>query len=328
MLIRTIQTDTLFSSVYDSRSSMGYAAAEAAASAIRAVLERKETANVIFAAAPSQNEMLESLLRQDLDFSRINAFHMDEYLGLGLDDSASFSCYLTKHLFGRVTFRTVNLIPAKRTPEAACRAKPWGTGHALACCKGVVNGPFAVINADDFYGRTAFSEIYDFLAAQTDESKYAMVGYRLKNTVTEFGSVARGVCEIEDGMLTGVTERTKIFKKGADAEYTEDGEHFFPLAGDTIVSMNLWGFSARVLDELWARMGAFLTEAMKTNPLKCEYFLPFVVNEQLADKSASVQVLPCEETWYGVTYREDLAFVKEAVARMKAEGIYTEELWK
>ena len=122
MLIRTIQTDTLFSSVYDSRSSMGYAAAEAAASAIRAVLERKETANVIFAAAPSQNEMLESLLRQDLDFSRINAFHMDEYLGLGLDDSASFSCYLTKHLFGRVTFRTVNLIPEKRTPEAACRA--------------------------------------------------------------------------------------------------------------------------------------------------------------------------------------------------------------
>lgn len=122
MLIRTIQTDTLFSSVYDSRSSMGYAAAEAAASAIRAVLERKETANVIFAAAPSQNEMLESLLRQDLDFSRINAFHMDEYLGLGLDDSASFICYLTKHLFGRVTFRTVNLIPAKRTPEAACRA--------------------------------------------------------------------------------------------------------------------------------------------------------------------------------------------------------------
>ena len=203
-----------------------------------------------------------------------------------------------------------------------------GTGHALACCKGVVNGPFAVINADDFYGRTAFSEIYDFLAAQTDESKYAMVGYRLKNTVTEFGSVARGVCEIEAGMLTGVTERTKIFKKGADAEYTEDGEHFFPLAGDTIVSMNLWGFSARVLDELWARMGAFLTEAMKTNPLKCEYFLPFVVNEQLADKSASVQVLPCEETWYGVTYREDLASVKEAVARMKAEGIYTEELWK
>lgn len=208
------------------------------------------------------------------------------------------------------------------------RVKPWGTGQAIACCRNVLHGPFAVINSDDFYGRTAFSEIYEFLRTNDDEHCYAMVGYRVRNTVTEFGSVARGVCEIEAGMLTGVTERTKIFKKGTDAEYTEDGEHFFPLAGDTIVSMNLWGFSARVLDELWARMGAFLTEAMKTNPLKCEYFLPFVVNEQLADKSASVQVLPCEETWYGVTYREDLASVKEAVARMKAEGIYTEELWK
>ena len=108
---------------------------------------------------------------------------------------------------------------------------------------------------------------------------------------------------------------------------TGDGEHFFPLMGDTIVSMNLWGFSAHVLDELWARMGAFLTEAMKTNPLKCEYFLPFVVNEQLADKSATVRVLPCEESWYGVTYREDLASVKDAITKMKSEGIYTEELW-
>ena len=227
----------------------------------------------------------------------------------------------------RYAYQQLDKLPAGFTvPEG--RVKPWGTSHAIYAARGVIDAPFAVINADDFYGRTAFSEIYDFLAAQTDESKYAMVGYRLKNTVTEFGSVARGVCEIEAGMLTGVTERTKIFKKGTDAEYTEDGEHFFPLAGDTIVSMNLWGFSARVLDELWNRMGAFLTEAMKTNPLKCEYFLPFVVNEQLADKSASVQVLPCEETWYGVTYREDLASVKEAVARMKAEGIYTEELWK
>ena len=218
-----------------------------------------------------------------------------------------------------------------RLPEGIAlpegRTKPWGTGHALACCKGAVNGPFAVINADDFYGRTAFSEIYDFLAAQTDENQYAMVGYRLRNTVTEFGSVARGVCEIENNMLTGVTERTKIFKKGADAEYTEDGEHFFPLPGDTIVSMNLWGFSAHMLDELWGRMPAFLTEAMQKNPLKCEYFLPFVVNEQMADGTASVRVLPCEESWYGVTYREDLASVKAAVAKMKAEGIYTEKLW-
>lgn len=155
-----------------------------------------------------------------------------------------------------------------------------------------------------------------------------MVGYLLKNTVTEFGSVARGVCQTENGLLTGITERTKIFKKGADAEYTEDGSHFITLPGDTVVSMNLWGFSAKILDELWFRMGAFLREAIKTDPLKCEYFLPFVVNEQLSDKSASVQVLPCEEIWYGVTYREDLDSVKQAVAKMKADGVYTEELWK
>ena len=244
------------------------------------------------------------------------------------DFEATIGARVAPHMQVRYAYQELSKLPSGiAVPEG--RVKPLGTTHALLCAEEAIAGrPFAVINADDFYGCTAFSEIYDFLAAQTDESKYAMVGYRLKNTVTEFGSVARGVCEIEDGMLTGVTERTKIFKKGTDAEYTEDGEHFFPLAGDTIVSMNLWGFSARVLDELWARMGAFLTEAMKTNPLKCEYFLPFVVNEQLADKSASVQVLPCEETWYGVTYREDLASVKEAVAKMKAAGIYTEELWK
>ena len=149
--------------------------------------------------------------------------------------------------------------------------------------------------------------------------------------LTENGHVARGVCQTDETgkYLTGIVERTHIEPREGGAAFTEDdGKTFTFLPAGTIVSMNLWGFSARVLDELWARMGAFLTEAMKTNPLKCEYFLPFVVNEQLADKSASVQVLPCEETWYGVTYREDLASVKEAVARMKAEGIYTEELWK
>ena len=208
------------------------------------------------------------------------------------------------------------------------RTKPWGTGHALACCRGTVNGPFAVINADDFYGRTAFSEIYSFLEAQTDASKYAMVGYRLKNTVTEFGSVARGVCEIENGMLTGVTERTKIYKKGADAEYTEDGVQFFPLAGDTIVSMNLWGFSARVLDELWNRMGVFLNDAIPANPLKCEYFLPAVVSNLLEADRATAAVLPSEDKWYGVTYKEDKPVVVEAIRNLKKEGLYPENLWE
>ena len=123
--------------------------------------------------------------------------------------------------------QTIDKIPAGYSvPEG--RVKPWGTGHAILCCKDVVDGPFTVINADDFYGPTAFSTIYDYLVANEDLSRYAMVGYRVRNTVTENGSVARGVCEIEDGLLTGVTERTKIFKDGADAKFTEDGETFVP----------------------------------------------------------------------------------------------------
>ena len=207
------------------------------------------------------------------------------------------------------------------------RSKPWGTGHAVVCCRDVIDGPFAVINADDFYGPTAFTTIYNQLVSCTDDTVYSMVGYRLRNTVTEHGSVARGVCEVENGKLTAITERTKIFKRGNDAAYTEDGETFVDISGDTIVSMNLWGFSVKMLDELWKRFPAFLDKNLPVNPLKCEYFLPFVVDEQIVDGSASVSVLPCEETWYGVTYREDLESVCNAIADMKAKGIYKEDLW-
>ena len=222
--------------------------------------------------------------------------------------------------------QTIDKLPAGyAVPEG--RVKPWGTGHAVLCCKDVVDGPFTVINADDFYGPTAFSAIYDYLANNEDESQYAMVGYRVRNTVTENGSVARGVCEVENGLLTGVTERTKIFKDGLDAKFTEDGETFTHLPGDTIVSMNFWGFTAKMLKELDARFAAFLDDAMANNPLKGEYFLPSVVNDQLQAGTATVRVLPCEETWYGVTYREDLDSVKTAIADMKKKGIYEENLW-
>ena len=215
----------------------------------------------------------------------------------------------------RITYvyQTLDHLPAGYTvPEG--RAKPWGTGHAVLCCKDVVDGPFTVINADDFYGPSAFTAIYNYLANNSDDAQYAMVGYRVRNTVTENGSVARGVCEVENGLLTGVTERTKIFKKGQDAKYTEDGETFVALPGDTIVSMNFWGFTPKMLRELDARFAAFLDNALISNPLKGEYFLPSVVNDQLKAGTASVRVLPCEETWYGVTYREALASVKDFVA--------------
>ena len=219
-----------------------------------------------------------------------------------------------------------NLPEGYKLPEG--REKPWGTGHAILCCKEAVKGPFAVINADDFYGPTAFTAIYDFLAANEDQSKYAMVAYRLRNTVTEHGSVARGVCEVENGLLTGVTERTKIFKRGEDAAYTEDGETFVDLPGSTLVSMNLWGFTDKMMGELESRFPAFLDKAMKENPLKGEYFLPTVVNDQLEAGTSTVTVLPCEEVWYGVTYREDLESVQNAIAKMKKDGIYEEDLWK
>lgn len=207
------------------------------------------------------------------------------------------------------------------------REKPWGTGHAVLCCRGVVDGPFAVINADDFYGRGAYEAIYSFLSADRPDSEYAMVGYKLRNTVTENGHVARGICEIENGFLRDITERTHIEKRGSDAAYTEDGEHFTPLSGDTTVSMNFWGFSTKMLDELSARFPAFLDRALRENPLKGEYFLPFVANEQLYEGSASVRVLDCNETWYGMTYRADLDSVRAAIAAMKDAGIYPARLW-
>ncbi len=207
------------------------------------------------------------------------------------------------------------------------RVKPWGTGQAIACCRNVLHGPFAVINSDDFYGRTAFSEIYEFLRTNDDEHCYAMVGYRVRNTVTEFGSVARGVCEVQNGMLMGITERTKIYQRGDHAAYTEDGERFVDLPGDTIVSMNIWGFTQPTVSEFWTRLGAFFEKEVPLDPLKREFYLPSVVNQQLEEGTARVRVLPCEEVWHGVTYREDLASVKEAICALKAAGVYEERLW-
>lgn len=208
------------------------------------------------------------------------------------------------------------------------RRKPWGTAHAVACCRGVVEGPFAVINSDDFYGRGAFTAIGGFLTGQHADNAYAMVGYRLHNAMTEHGSVARGVCELRDGYLTGITERTHIEKRGDDAAFTEDGEHFTPLSGDTTVSMNFWGFTPRILDELAAEFPRFLQESVSVNPLKAEFYLPTVANNQLAANRATVRVLHTDESWHGVTYREDLASVQESVAAMHAAGIYPPVLFE
>ena len=226
----------------------------------------------------------------------------------------------------KYVYQQLDMLPEGYTVPAG-REKPWGTGHAVMCCRGVVDGPFAVINADDFYGAGAYKEMYDFLSAPHAPGEYAMVGYKLRNTVTENGSVARGVCDVENGYLVDITERTHIEKRGSDAAYTEDEKTFVPLSGDVTVSMNFWGFSTMMLDELYARFPAFLDKSLPVNPLKCEYFLPFVANEQLEEKKASVRILDCNETWYGMTYRKDLESVREAISEMKAKGIYPERLW-
>ena len=208
------------------------------------------------------------------------------------------------------------------------RQKPWGTAHAVACCLGVVDAPFAAINADDFYGRGAFEAVYRFLKENTDENAYCMAGYRLRNTLTENGSVARGVCEVENGLLTGVTERTKIFKRGENAAFTEDGETFTELSGDALVSMNFWGFTPHFLDVIWDRFPAFLDGGLRENPMKCEFYLPSVVNSELQDGRATVRLLPCDEVWHGVTYKEDLESVVSALAALHREGVYPPRLWE
>ena len=220
----------------------------------------------------------------------------------------------------------VDFLPEGFTvPEG--REKPWGTAHAVLCAKDEIPGPFAVINADDFYGRHAFETIAGFLSQHHEPGEYAMVGYLLRNAMTDNGYVARGVCETKDGFLTGVTERTHIEKRGNDAAYTEDGEHFVPLSGDTIVSMNLWGFSPMILEEIERRFPNFLRENLAKNPLKCEFYLPSVANAQIQENTATIRVLHTDETWYGVTYRADLASVQEAIAKMRAEGKYPEHLF-
>ena len=232
---------------------------------------------------------------------------------------------MEKYFDVKYIYQQLEMLPeGYAVPEG--RVKPWGTGHAVLCCKGVVDGPFAVINSDDYYGRSAYRKLYDFLASDRPENEHAMVAYLLKNTVTENGSVARGVCQVEDGYLTDVVERTKIFKDGENGKYTEDGETFYPLSGNVPVSMNCWAFGKAMLQQLADDFPAWLDENLPKNPEKCEYFLPFVVNDMVKAGKGKVKVLNCDEAWYGVTYKEDMDGVVSAIKKMRAEGIYPEAL--
>ena len=232
----------------------------------------------------------------------------------------------------RYAYQELEKLPTSYTvPEG--RTKPWGTCHAVVCAREAIgDAPFAVINADDYYGKAAFKEIYNYLSAHADDDKYryCMVGYELGKTVTDNGSVARGVCQVNgEGFLESVVERTKI-EKQADGviRFTEDGSTWMCLPEKTTVSMNMWGFTPSFAAESEARFPAFLDKALAVNPMKGEYFLPSTVSALLAEDKATVKMLYSPDKWYGVTYAADKPVVVAALKTMTEQGLYPDGLWK
>jgi len=212
------------------------------------------------------------------------------------------------------------------------REKPWGTCQAVLSARHLVNEPFVALNADDFYGAGAFHTMYDFLTSQEDDDKFrcCMIGYLLKNTLTENGHVARGVCSVSgDGFLTKVQERTHIIRRDGKIMFTEDGEKTWTeVSEEALVSMNFWGFSKGVMAEMESRFPAFLDKILNDAPLKGEFFLPAVVSELIEENKASFKVLMSSDKWHGVTYREDREAVVSAIQSLKDSGFYPETLWK
>lgn len=238
---------------------------------------------------------------------------------------------ISKVMDVKYAFQQLDNLPAGfSVPEN--REKPWGTCHAVLAAKDLIDGPFAVINADDYYGPEAFQVMYDYLSTHQDREvyDYCMVSYLLKNTVSENGSVARGVCVANpDGTLQSVTERTRIETHDEKICYSEDGGvSWTEIGGNTPVSMNLWGFTKSFLQEAENRFADWLTENLPKNPLKCEYFLPLVVSELIDEKKATVTILHSADKWYGVTYREDKPTVVNAIKNKIEAGIYPMNLWE
>lgn len=221
-------------------------------------------------------------------------------------------------------YQSLDDLPAPYTaPEG--RTKPFGTGQAVLSARNLIHGPFAVINSDDYYGPEAFRVMYEYLSthADTQQYQYCMVGYQVKNTVTENGSVSRGVCVVgSDGMLESVTERTKIVQDKDGVIRYADGDGWVDLPGNTLVSMGIWGLTASFMQEAQDRFSGFLAESLPKDPMKCEYFLPTIISDLIGEGKAQVRMLHSTDKWYGVTYREDKPGVMAALARLTEEGLY------
>ena len=222
-------------------------------------------------------------------------------------------------------YQTIDKLPTGvSVPDG--RVKPWGTAHAILCAKETIGGPFAVINADDFYGYGSFKLVYDFLVQNTNEDKYAVVGYKVENTISDSGSVTRGVLKVDGSKLVHIEEISDISPNGDRVVCTKNGLEE-ELESGTLVSMNMWGFKRSLLDEIQNRFEPFLLQNIKENPLKCEFLLPTVVGDILKDGKAEVEVLPSASKWYGVTYADDMPGVKAAIDGMKKDGEYPKNLW-
>ena len=245
------------------------------------------------------------------------------------DFKARIGSRIEPHMEVRYAYQDLHDLPeGYAVPEG--RVKPWGTGQAIIAGRDVIDAPFAVINADDYYGVECFRQLYDFLSQPRGAGEYCMVGYLLRNTVTDNGSVARGVCASDGaGNLTVINERTRIEKHPGGIHYTEDdGQSWVELDPDTLVSMNMWGFQPELVEVLQQRFPAFLDQALAENPMKGEYLLPNVVRDLLSEGKATVKVLSSPDKWYGVTYQEDKPGVVQAMADKAAQGIYPTPLWK
>ncbi len=236
---------------------------------------------------------------------------------------------VSKHMEVEYVFQELSDIPEgeKVYPD---RTKPYGTAHAVRAVRNVVKGPFAVINADDFYGKEAFQKIYDHLKSAGEGSgNYCMVGFALGNTLTDNGSVSRGVCTVDgEGNLVDIVERTKIIKTKDGAAYTENGEDYIPISTDSVTSMNIWGFTSDFLEEIDRAFVKFYKEELPGNIEKAECYLPFVVDGMIKSDRAKVKVLHSADKWFGVTYKEDKEYVRGQIADLKEDGVYPKILWE
>ena len=250
--------------------------------------------------------------------------------GIEADFKAAIGDRVAKQMEVEYVFQQID----SRLPEGFVipegRKKPWGTAHALLCCSDVIDGPFAAINADDYYGQHAFRLLYDRLCTLEDKNgvyDLCMIGFLLDNTLTDNGHVARGVCETDAaGKLINVTERTRVYRTPEGPAYTEDeGKTFTHLPKDNLVSMNMWGLTPGVLKEFAARFPEFLEKEVPLNPEKAEYYVPQEIGRLLREGRASVDVLSSPDRWYGVTYRDDKPGVMAAMAAMTEKGFYPDK---